>query len=274
MRLRAGFTLIELVVVMAVIALLVVLLMPAMGRVSEASRRARCLSNLRQLLLATTLEARESATGHYGGTANRANDDLNLLIPEYASDTRIAICPSTVNLVDPRRTATVGDRTVLADLRQTARYADDSEGGHSYEIWDWFEGPTVYPDGTFVEQTQPKTISNTSGFAVSKIGLLLDGDDPFLPGETDALVPGSTRHFPDSWNNHGAEGYNIAYLDGHARFVPADRELVRMWMDSYLSVDMPHQFDEYLKRGALDPRGQVSQRGGVRGKGMSLHWAE
>ena len=274
MRVRAGFTLIELIVVMAVIALVIVILMPAMGRVTEASRRARCLSNLRQLLLAATLEARESATGHYGGTPNRANDDLNLLIPEYASDGDVAICPSTVNIIHPERIAPLGERMVLADLRQTAHHAGDTVGGHSYEIWDWFEGPTVYPDGTFVEQTQPKTISNTSGFAVSKIGLLLDGDDPYLPGETDALVPGSTRHFPDTWNNHGAEGYNIAYLDGHARFVPANRELVAMWMDSYLSVDMPRQFDRYLKRGALDPGGQVSQRGGVRGKGMSLHWVE
>ncbi|MEM6855672.1 MAG: DUF1559 domain-containing protein [Planctomycetota bacterium] len=55
-----GFTLIELLVVIGIIALLIGILLPVLGRAREAGKAAVCMSNMRQLALATTAYALDS----------------------------------------------------------------------------------------------------------------------------------------------------------------------------------------------------------------------
>jgi prepilin-type N-terminal cleavage/methylation domain-containing protein len=49
MRRRRGFTLVELLVIVAIIGLLIGILMPALGRAKTSARRTACATNLRQI---------------------------------------------------------------------------------------------------------------------------------------------------------------------------------------------------------------------------------
>ena len=57
---RTGFTLVELLVVIAVIALLAAMLLPALSNAQEAARQTKCASNLRQVILAALMYADEN----------------------------------------------------------------------------------------------------------------------------------------------------------------------------------------------------------------------
>lgn len=72
-RVRRGFTLVELLVVITIIGMLMALLMPAIQAAREAGRRATCMNNQKNLSLATLNY--ESSRRQFPGYLNRIGKD-------------------------------------------------------------------------------------------------------------------------------------------------------------------------------------------------------
>lgn len=104
---RHGFTLVELLVVIGIIAVLAAILFPVFGAVRRAAHRTGCISNLRQLTQAQKMYSDDNdrtlvPARTWGGDRSSLGNTWCLLLQPYMKSTQILLCgeddkPQTVS---------------------------------------------------------------------------------------------------------------------------------------------------------------------------------
>lgn len=200
-RWPAAFTLIELLAAVAIVGVLLALLVPALNQARAGGQRTACLTNQKQMVLATQLYLDDYPTWFYL-TADICDDRAPAAFhPRYIPGTRTFLCPATRNVI---RTNLNAQGEYLDLLRSSQGDRLSKGGGHSYEFHGWYDTAPL--------AGKRKTPANAI-FGTSRVMLFTDADDE-LPG-----VPGDVNNFPDAANNHGRAGWNWAFVDGHAEWI-------------------------------------------------------
>ncbi len=213
MRNRNGFTLVELLIVLAIVAILLAILLPVFHRARRSSQASACLAHLRQLACATTLYTSDYDENFALGFYRYQNGFLTLwqLHRPYIKSDAITLCP--------RETTPIA----LSGLERLAGLTLQEPDIKVALVPNWclFVNAVTYPDIPAVSLSQMVYPSDT---VVWFDGWLMAMDRArFMPGSLLAARHGDSVEslFRIIIRHSRVDRVQAVAVDGHARGFPA-----------------------------------------------------
>lgn len=229
---RAGFTMVELLVVVGIIAILLALLMPGLAAARESARRVQCGSNLRQFAAATMILAQNNRQRFRLADPGLREADADAV--GYGNTSRVAYLAGTWDHVDwlpvhlarrYQREAGVEPMNFTCPAR-----AEDfvwNPGGDRWRIGYYlmagrWEEKFVLVEGRRLRS--PRRPSDPARLILATDiveqgtvhGIVREWRQTSAPHGPRGLVAGRPNFTPEQLRSTGA---NVAYLDGSVQFV-------------------------------------------------------
>jgi prepilin-type N-terminal cleavage/methylation domain-containing protein/prepilin-type processing-associated H-X9-DG protein len=241
MRRDRGFTLIELLVVISIIALLMAILMPALGRAREQTRTIGCRANLKQYGVGLRMYLDEnsfrfpnawtwlkSASHDYA----REGEEPDGCFWPYLKDLDVHMCPKFSMVVK----GTNWEDTAVS-------YVMNSYVGLGGDIWSSWLGSGV----TGVSR-------ETEVYSAAKVAVFMEENTWTIPeysnypfNDTHFTVGNAARQIDNYATFHNAPGdrdkggCNLVFVDGHVELLPRVTDLDEGFRIAWPKKRMPYQ---------------------------------
>jgi prepilin-type N-terminal cleavage/methylation domain-containing protein len=240
--LSAGFTLVELLVVIGIIALLIAILLPGLQRARESANRIMCGSNQRQLLLGLHMYLNEHNGAFYpqaehagavprfaeGGNTTIIESrwapqrwvGLGYITPYLGTRSRAFFCPS-YSWVEGFGSASSMDQNIEEFV------ANNPGGGQTHSSYAFGLAPIMYrqvgrnPSAPGAESWKPLGVPRVSSW--TRIAWWYDPNPtytsriPVLADEKPTFTQAAPRR-----SYHDMRGFNVGYLDGSVQWIPVN----------------------------------------------------
>lgn len=254
-RVKHGFTLIELLVVISIIALLLAILMPALGLVKEKGREVVCRSNLRSWMYSINLYLNDNNDrfwpGFYSPNSHKSLWWMDVLRIYYDDIDEIRCCPSATKpqaAYDGSEGPGYGKRPFAAwgILRDGGFWTKVDGDFGSYSINGWVQdkwpditsgNPSTMLTGFYQANFWRKGSALTQGSAIPFITEAQWIDAWPQPGHAPPTTRdqgwGGTSHYTRIVQDRHREKQNTLFADGSGRSVGLKELWTLKWHRNY-----------------------------------------